>query len=164
MNPLIKEIRTAEDAHRLFEHRDGELFWKIKPARNVNVGDMVGKNASFFKQLRYKRKTYKVHRLIWLMFVGDPGDLVIDHIDMNPLNNRLENLRLANAQQNQANRLASRTSKSGIKGVRLVGNRWHANITVNGRTKLLGTFNTPELAVSAYRDAARNAFGEFARS
>ena len=50
--------------------------------------------------------TYRVHRLVALMFLGSPKtkDLSLDHIDRNKLNNNVKNLRWATAQEQCANK------------------------------------------------------------
>lgn len=39
---------------------------------------------------------------------------------------------------------------------------WRAQITIDGRARSLGQYNTKEEAAQAYDDAAREHFGEFA--
>lgn len=89
----------------------------------------------------------------------------IDHIDGNPLNNTVANLRVCSPSQNLHNRDKQKNNKSGFKGVywaTQVG-RWLANITVNGKRHHLGTFFSPAEAAKAYDVAARELLGEFAR-
>ena len=86
-----------------------------------------------------------------------------DHIDNNPLNNRRGNLRLATPKENSRNSKRPITNKSGFKGVHFENGSWRASIWLNGRTKHLGNFNSPEDAHEAYKNAAIKHFGEFAR-
>lgn len=93
-----------------------------------------------------------------------PGDQV-DHRDGDGLNCRRANLRHTTHTRNQANRRRVR-SGSGFKGVSpdwLRKSRpWRAHITVDGRLRYLGAFETAKEAARAYDRAAREAFGEFA--
>ena len=86
----------------------------------------------------------------------------IDHIDGEPSNNRLDNLRLATNSENQQNRKKSNNT-SGAKGVCKIRNRFKAHIGVRGKVKNLGTYGTFNEAADAYKTAAAQYFGEFAR-
>ena len=105
------------------------------------------------------------HRLAWYAVYGKLPERNIDHINGDPGDNRLANLRLATQRQNCQNRRVMRTSKSGIKGVSFDANRkkWCAYICVDGRQTFLGRFTSADAAASAYRNAATKHFGEFAR-
>jgi hypothetical protein len=89
----------------------------------------------------------------------------VDHIDLERKNNKWSNLREADHRLNTINRRVLRCSRSGIKGIVLTPNgTWAARIrTPNGR-KHLGTFKTKEAAGAAYAAAAKEIFGEFART
>lgn len=95
----------------------------------------------------------------------DPSDLLVDHIDGDPHNNRLANLRLATSRQNQCNQKTRSDNTSGLKGVSWSEERqkWQTGIQVNGKRIALGRFNTKEEAYAAYCEAARRLHGEFAR-
>lgn len=90
---------------------------------------------------------------------------ICDHINGNTLDNRRENLRLANRAENQWNKKRSSNNKSGYKGVIWSKSKrqWRANIRVNGKVLHLGYFENPEDAHTAYCEAARQYHGEFAR-
>lgn len=91
----------------------------------------------------------------------------VDHINGNKLDNRRENLRIANASTNKANCGLRSNNKSGYKGVyKASGKRnkqWTASIKVNYEKISLGYFFTPEEAALAYNEAAVKHFGEFAK-
>jgi len=88
----------------------------------------------------------------------------VDHINGDTLDNRRGNLRQCTVTENNRNVRMQRANRSGYKGVvKDSTNRWKAQIKTRGRTIYLGSFTTPEAAALAYNDAARSAFGEFAR-
>lgn len=91
-----------------------------------------------------------------------PNVVEIDHKNSNGLDNRRENLRSATHQQNCANRPAQ--NKTGYKGVRFTRGKFEAQITTNGRAQYLGRFVNAEDAAKAYDIAAKETFGEFART
>ena len=77
-------------------------------------------------------KKRKLHRVV----MNYDGDLVIDHIDGNPLNNRKSNLRIVTTQQNGQNqRKLHPRNKSGYRNVIWSNyyNRWIVNMCVNGK-------------------------------
>ncbi|MGL5315684.1 MAG: HNH endonuclease [Peptostreptococcaceae bacterium] len=74
----------------------------------------------------------RLHRLI----MNPPDDMVVDHIDRNPLNNRKGNLRICTTEENNRNTSISKRNNSGLKGVHYDSerNRWVASIYFNGKT------------------------------
>lgn len=145
-----------------FTYKDGKLY-----SRRTNQETGKTRAGNYYTvQLGSSRdgtkKTYRTHRVIWIMHYGDiPDDMMIDHKDGDTHNNLIENLRIATFQENIANRPG--LSKSGLpKGVRQVGNRFQARIKVEGKEISLGSFDTAKEAGDAYRTAAEDIHGSFA--
>ena len=84
------------------------------------AGDPAGSKSQSGYSVSWNRKGYRVHRIIWLLTYGtiDPT-LVIDHIDGNPLNNRISNLRLVDHKVNTRNRGIDKRNKLGFSGFSL---------------------------------------------
>ena len=143
----------------------GEARWiKGKPGRIK--GKPVGTVASNgYLVVRIDYKLYLLHRIIYRMHFGDLTDeFQVDHIDGNPMNNRIENLRKATSQQNAQNsRVQSGKRHSGLKGVTWHAHKskWVARVRVCGRNKLVGYFDTDKEAHAAYCRAASVAHGTF---
>ena len=106
-------------------------------------------------------KRYMAHRLAYLYIYGYIPK-VVDHVDNDPLNNRIRNLRAATISQNNANTGKKATNSSGYKGVSLQKERWIASINKDGKRIYVGAFDTAEEAHKAYQLAAMKIFGEFA--
>ena len=106
-----------------------------------------------------------VHRIIWKMHFGEiPQGKILDHIDTNRGNNRIENLRIATVSENGRNAFVSSKKKSKLpKGVSKSGRRYCAQIKINYKTTRLGSYSSIEEASQAYQDAAQRLHGEFAR-
>lgn len=106
-------------------------------------------------------RVYRLHRLVF----GAPNGAIVDHADRNPLNNRKENLRLANKSQNAANSKISSNNTSGYTGVCFdkTTKRWIATIKHNNQRIWLGRHSNPVAAAEAYNAAAVKCFGEFAK-
>lgn len=105
-------------------------------------------------------RTVRMHRMLLGMM---DSDLWVDHANGRPLDNRRCNIRPATTRQNACNRRGWNRSKSGIKGVTRKGNRWAAQIQVEGRNRHLGYFTDPEEAREVYNRALLKFHGEFAR-
>ena len=106
-----------------------------------------------------------MHRLVAIAFLDNPDNKPnIDHIDHNPSNNAISNLRWATQQENTWNQVQQKHAGCDFKGVHKDGDRWRAQIQKNGRRKHLGRFETQQEAAKAYLDAAKQDFGEFAYS
>lgn len=161
-------LPTIEELHRLFEYRDGVLLWRVKQKSNSrNIGEPAGtKHPDGYCSVFVQRKQYLRHRLIWVMFNGF-WPKCLDHIDGDKGNDRIENLREATMSQNLGNTKIRKNNKTGYKGVclKVKGNyrRYCAQINVNGKVRNLGYFRDPIEAHEAYKKAAIEAFGEFAR-
>ena len=119
-----------------------------------------GKTAGTARFDRYKKITlggvqYYAHRLAWLYVHGVLPD-VIDHIDRNPSNNAIYNLRSVTQAENMQNASSRCDNTSGQKGViyfKRTG-RWRANIGLAGKNHYLGYYATAEEARAAYQKAA----------
>ena len=109
---------------------------------------------------------YYVHRLAWFSVHGEFPIGMLDHRDTRASNNAIKNLRVADGTQNGANKTLMATNKSGFKGVSwyAIGKKWQASIKRGGRSVGLGLFADVNEAHEAYRKAAVECFGEFARA
>lgn len=109
-----------------------------------------------------------VHRLVWKLHNGPiPDGYVVDHIDRNRLNNRIENLRLATRSENSMNAKGKSGKKSGLpKNVAIdwiYGDitKYRAQVMVGGKVHRVGNIDTVEEAArvaSAMRDELHKDF------
>lgn len=155
----------------------GEFRWRERPLQHfssVLVGrrwntKWAGKNAGNISRFGYLSigvgyRLFKAHRLAWLLVYGAPVPPVIDHVDGDPTNNRIMNLRAATPSDNMANRRTNSDSGTGVKGVSVLeSGRFRAVIRSRGVRLHLGCFDTMAEAISARREAAERLHGEFAR-
>lgn len=104
------------------------------------------------------RKTIRVHQLVAMAFMGHEPcgqKLVIDHIDDNPQNNRVDNLQIVTQRFNVFKTQGKYSSK--YKGVcwHKNTNKWCSKICINGKSKYLGYFTSEEEAHEAYLKAVK---------
>jgi hypothetical protein len=90
------------------------------------------------------------------------GNLQIDHINGNPLDNRKQNLRLVTVQQNAFNRKRRRDCNSQFKGVHLCASGKYRVRIGHSKQINLGTYSDELSAAKAYNKAAKELFGEHA--
>ena len=104
-------------------------------------------------------KKIRLHRLI----MDCIDDMVVDHINHNPLDNRKENLRICTQQQNNKNQKKKSNNTSGVIGVcwDKSRNKWAASIMYNHKNIHLGRFNTKEEAIEARKQAEIEYYGEY---
>ena len=116
-------------------------------------------------KIRIHRKYYKTHRIVWALHTGiDPGDHIIDHINRQPHDNSLNNLRLVEHGENRYNSSTNKNS-TGYRGVTKLQRcaRWSAHLKKDGVNHYLGCFDTPEKAHKAYIEACQRFYGYLPR-
>ena len=150
----------------IFNYKDGQLFWINPKSNKLKVGDLAGsiKSGGYYS-VWYNNKCYSLHRVIWELHHGAiPTGFVIDHINNNPSDNRIENLRLATPKQNAQNGVRIRKKHDLPRGVTRVSGcqTYKAQITYQGKILHLGCFKTPEEASEAYKTKQKQLHGEFA--
>ncbi len=106
-------------------------------------------------------RTVTLHKLIGQL--AEWECLEVDHIDpSNGLDCRLTNLRPSNHIQNSYNRRRFKNNKSGIKGVYFKDGKWMAQISAEGQTFYLGTFEDLKDAEQVLAIQRNLLHGEFA--
>lgn len=119
-------------------------------------------------QIRVKsafRQKNKIKNIYLSRYVMDfPERLSVDHIDGDPLNNRLINLRACTVAENSRNRKTILDIRSGIKGVDYCKGKWRVRICVDGVRHYLGSFDNIEAAQLVYDEACIKYHGKFART
>lgn len=121
--------------------------WNLKYAGKPAGG--LGQDG--YISLKIMDRVYKAHRIAWAIFHGAWPTLSIDHIDGEPANNRIDNLREITHAQNMQNRSRQANNSSGITGVYWVKRerKWAAKLCLNGKSKSLGYWNSIEDAARA---------------
>ena len=150
---------TPKEAFELFDYcpSTGKLVWKVNQGRAVKC-QAAGTATGTHIAVTYKRTSYPVTTLIWLLVYGRKPleGMVIDHKNQNPKDNRIDNLREITHSQNLQNRGAQVNNALGIKGVcyHKASGKYLAYISVDKVRIHLGLHLTPSAASAAYTAAA----------
>lgn len=154
--PLTNEMYAVINAEKYEEFSQWRWFAKYYPkldkfyaARHVSD---------------YPGRVVYMHRQVLGLQHGDPRNG--DHIEpLMTTDNTIQNLRIANNNENRMNQRMRSDNTAGFKGVCYRENRghWIAQICVYGKHHYLGSYSTPAAAHEAYRAAAIKHHGEFAR-
>lgn len=152
---------NKENLLHLFEyHREaGILIWKNPPKQNSYLIGQVAGTKQFSNGVTYLRvavngKKVFVHKVIYFLEC-EVLENILDHVDGNGLNNRIENLRKVSNRENSQNKKVHRAGA-------LVGanwdksrKKWFSSIQINGKTKYLGRFNSQTEAHQKYMNALK---------
>jgi hypothetical protein len=121
--------------------------------RNGKVAGTIRSDG--YRKICIDGQQFYAHRVAWL-YVHGVLPTYIDHIDRDPSNNKIANLRVVSRSENQHNRVKSRNNTSGYKGVTYFKRtgRWRAQIWAGNVNRYIGYFDTAEEASAAYQNAA----------
>jgi hypothetical protein len=139
-----------------YNKNTGVFTWTDKAYSRVKGKTAGSKQKHGHLAVKLNGKNYHLHRLAWMFVYGVNPVEHIDHINGNPADNRIENLRLATRSLNMQNLKKSKANnKCGLLGVCPNGNRWKAEIRIDGKKTYLGTFDTALEAHNVYLSAKR---------
>lgn len=147
-----------------YDEKNGGFIWKA--VRYSKLTHLIGRPAGGldgrgYHSLNVLKHKFKVHRLVWLWHRGESSRGMLDHINGNPLDNRIENLREATLAENVRNRARNGALATGVS--RDAQGAFKARIQgPNGEKVYLGTFATEPEAAAAYVGAATILHGAFA--
>jgi hypothetical protein len=160
----IVEIQLTQGYTTIVSSEDSDLSlmkWSVRIQKDKRTQYAIRRY-----RVNGKQKRDRMHRVILSRMLGRellPSEEV-DHINLNGLDNRRNNLRLATRFQNAHNMGLQKNNTSGYKGVSWDKNhcKWFSKITVNKKQIYLGLYETVEEAFLAYCNAAKKYHGEFA--
>lgn len=153
MEEEYREIEFRDTKLRVY--RDGNIWRLCKGGgKGYKKGEwnLINVKPTSLDYLRFeiKSKSYSVHRIIGMVYLGldiDDKSKEIDHINRIRTDNRVENLRIVNRTKNNWN-----TGAKGCSFNKECG-KWRAYIHANKVKKDLGRYDTEEEAEKAYQDA-----------
>lgn len=158
-----KEIRLRKNKYEI--HDDYVLMYDTKGNNFLIDLEDLGKINSYCWTVNrgyvLNAKIGRLHRYIMNIQKGD--ERVVDHINHITTDNRKSNLRICTVSENGINKLTPRNNTSGRIGVQWsnVSKKWVATISVNKKSKYLGSFKIKEEAIKAREEAEKKYYKEF---
>lgn len=134
----------------------GIFTWIKSPINSIKINSLAGTiSTDDYVVIRFDKKRYQAHRLVWLYLYGAFPITDIDHIDHDRSNNKLLNLRTATKQVNNKNASKRVDNNSGYTGVcwNKKDKRWAAYIRAGKVFTYLGNFKVLEDAVRVRKQA-----------
>lgn len=117
-------IEKLKQIFQYSENSPSGLIYKAKiPNKKIKIGDVAGKICSkkdgkyLFWKVWLDGRPFTASRVILLLQGFDLSDKIVDHFDGNPLNNKLNNLRVCDYVVNNRNKTKSKNNKTGVTGV-----------------------------------------------
>jgi hypothetical protein len=145
---------TQQRLNELFTYNPdtGQLHARIKKPHRP-IGMAIGApNQSGYLCVEVDKYQERIHRLVWILHYGPiPQSKLVDHINRNRQDNRIENLRLVSPRENTRNHKLHISNKSGITGVYWNSGKWFTRISLH-----LGPYVDKETAAAARRIARNN--------
>jgi hypothetical protein len=140
-SPQISQAEVRE----LFAYDGNGLVRSVTKGKAKSGAKSFQATSAGYRGFKVNGKLVLEHRLVWLYHFGYMPEL-IDHINGDRADNRIENLRVATSSENICNSKLSKRNKSGTKGVTWAEDRkkWRVQIRHLGQKKCLGDFDKLE--------------------
>lgn len=146
-----------------YDAQTGIFTRKVATGR-MSVGGVMGSPThGGYIRIVVLQRSYLAHVLAWFIVhkAWPPGPL--DHINLDPTDNRITNLRVVSPAENVRHSRIKCVNRSGAKGVILTRTgRFTAQLKLHNKSIYLGTFGTLDEAAHAYNKKAIAVHGEFA--
>ena len=170
-------LEYIQSVLRIDRNSPSGLSWLPRQDMKFNFGDQSAGSVNTYKKKNYSSwkvnvafngssHSLKCSRVIFLLEFGRLSEnKIIDHIDGNPLNNKVENLRESTRNQNNQNSRRPKTNTSGHKGVYWdkKSGKWRVLIFANGKFHHFGFYEDKEEAIRVAIEARKKLHGEFGR-
>jgi len=154
-----------------YDPHTGKVTWRsnrygYRKSLRAAKGDEAGTILSLgYRSIQVDGVGLLIHRVAWALHYGEWPNGDVDHVNMDKLDNRIVNLRIASRAQNMSNRSHTKRNTLKAKGVELTRTgRYAVKIWKNYKRYHIGTFDTLDDAKAAYLAKAKELHGAFSRT
>lgn len=148
-----ERLRERLQAWLHYNADTGVFTWRVNRRGRAKAGTVAGCSSHHagYILICFNGTSYQAHRLAWLYVFGRWPTALLDHRNGIRDDNRIANLRECTQLENQQNRAPQKQKRSGLPmGVSPFRGKYRAQISLSGKVRYLGTFDTRELAHAAY--------------
>jgi len=151
-NSNLYEVDVGSDGSVCFN-----LFGEDFLSRSTERITKGNKGKRGYYSVFIKGKNIYSHRIVADAFFGR-SDMVVNHIDRNPLNNDFKNLEYVSVKENVHHSVILRDKKKAYKHKIKSGRVWYSRILIDGKDHYLGSFFTQKEAIDAYNVKANEIY------
>ena len=147
--PILKDIPGFEGKYQA--STDGRIY-SLKTNKFLKPGD----DTYNYNIVSLDKKSHKVHRLVASTFLVNDGEkTLVDHINQNRKDNRVENLRYVDSSQNQRNTKKRETKPKDMRNILIKNTTFKVSMKQKDQPSVYKSFKTLDEA-KAYRDSILN--------
>ena len=150
-----------------YDPETGYLYWTENLSPNAMAGYRAGcaSCSDGYERIEFEGRQIRSHVAAWYLHTGEMPVGMVDHKDGEGLNNKWENLRLADTSQNTFNIGIKSNNTSGHKGVYWCNTKgkWKWQVDAYGKRKS-GSSHKLEDAIDMAKKTRAIMHGEFANN
>lgn len=140
--------------------KDGKLVWSRTKGRSIQGNEIGWVSKHGYREMQLDNQRKKVHHVVWFLHTGQ-WPTMLDHINGNRLDNRIENLRTCSSQENARNTAGWKNRELPRNVYSTQYGKYRAALCIGGKFKQIGTFDTIDEADKAATTAREVNYGAF---
>ncbi len=139
-----------------YDPETGLFYNRYTRSSHSLAGGVACHKSGHYQTVCIEKRHYLAHRLVWFWVHKEWPMGIVDHINGNPMDNRIVNLRDCSQSSNVFHALVRKSKRGGPHGISSKSGKWEASIKVFGKNQYLGRFSSQEEAQAAYWKAANS--------
>lgn len=157
MSEIKEEFRPVKGYEGLYEISSSGKIRGLKRNKILSCKKSSNRYLRISLCKNNKESSYSVHQLVAIAFLNHVPcgmDIVVDHINSNKLDNRVENLQLITSRENTSRNRKGTSKYTGVHWLKAIS-KWRAVIGIKDKKKHLGVFTNEYEAHLAYQSALK---------